>query len=64
MKTIYDAEADALYVRFTDTPICESEEVAEGVVLDFDRQGKIVAIEVLDASKNLSSGVTFPSAAE
>ena len=64
VKTIYDEKADALYIRFSQTDVSESEEVAEGVVLDFDRQGKIVAIEVLDASKHLSSGVTFPSAAE
>jgi uncharacterized protein YuzE len=50
MKTLYDAEADALYVRFADAPVVESEEVSEGVVFDLDADGRIVAIEVLDAS--------------
>jgi uncharacterized protein YuzE len=47
MKTLYDAEADALYLRFADAQIVESEEVADGVVLDFDADGRIVAIEML-----------------
>jgi uncharacterized protein YuzE len=64
MKTIYDSEADALYVRFTDTSVVESEEVADGVVLDFDAEGRIVAIELLEASKHVSPGATFPTAAE
>jgi uncharacterized protein YuzE len=38
-----------LYVRFAETPIVESEEVSDGVVLDFDAEGRIVAIEVLEA---------------
>jgi uncharacterized protein YuzE len=64
MKTLYDPKADALYVRFAETSIVESEEVADGVVLDFDAEGKLVAIEVLDASKHVSAGATFPTAAE
>ena len=64
MKTTYDPEADALYVRFADASVVESEEVADGVVLDFDAEGRIVAIEVLDASKHVSAGANFPTAAE
>ena len=64
MKTIYDPEADALYVRFADTPVVESEEVADGVVLDFDADGRIVAFEVLDARKHLAAGAKLPTAAE
>jgi uncharacterized protein YuzE len=64
MKTIYDSDADALYVRFADALVIESEEVADGVVLDFDAEGRIVAIEVLDASKHLAAGTRFPTTAE
>jgi uncharacterized protein YuzE len=64
MKTLYDAEADALYVRFSEANIVESEEVSDGVVLDFDGEGRIVAIEVLDASKHLAAGTHLPTAAE
>jgi uncharacterized protein YuzE len=64
MKTICDFDADALYVRFADAAVVESEEVADGVVLDFDAEGRIVAIELLDASKHVAAGAKFPSAAE
>ena len=64
MKTTYDPDADALYVRFAEAAVVESEEVADGVVLDFDREGRIVAIELLDASKHLAAGAVFPTAAE
>jgi uncharacterized protein YuzE len=64
MKTIYDAEADALYVRFAETPVVESEEVSTGVVLDFDADGRIVAIELLDASKHVAAGAKLITAAE
>ena len=39
MKTRYDPEVDALYVRFAEAKIVESEEVRPGVVLDFDAEG-------------------------
>jgi uncharacterized protein YuzE len=55
MKTLYDAEADALYVRFADAPVIESEEVRPGIVFDFDAEGRIIAVEILDASEHLAS---------
>jgi len=64
MKTIYDKEDDALYVRFADAPVVESEEVAPGVVLDFDAEGRIVAIELLDVREHVARGATLPTAAE
>lgn len=54
MKTHYDAEADALYVRFASDDIIESEEVRPNLILDFDAQGKIVAIEMLKAKEQVS----------
>jgi uncharacterized protein YuzE len=57
MKTSYDNSTDAFYLRFADALIVESEEVTDGVVLDFDAEGRIVAIEVRDASKRLSPNV-------
>jgi uncharacterized protein YuzE len=64
MKTTYDAEADALYVRFSETPVVESEEVSNGVILDFDADGRIVAIELLDASKQVAADAKLTTAAE
>lgn len=57
MKTRYDTEAAALYLRFAETPVSESEEVRPGIVFDFDSEGRIVAIEILDATEHLASGV-------
>jgi uncharacterized protein YuzE len=54
MKTIYDPQADALYVRFAEAPVVESEEVADGVVLDYDAEGRIIAFEFL-AAANISA---------
>ncbi|GJE36890.1 DUF2283 domain-containing protein [Methylobacterium persicinum] len=56
MKSRYDAEADALYIRFADAPVAESEEVRPGFVVDFDAQGRIVAVEIPDVSERLSAG--------
>lgn len=64
MKTHYDPEADALYVRFADALVVDSEEVAPGVVLDFDAEKRIVAVEVLDAKRHLAEGAELPTAAE
>ncbi|MDF3060304.1 MAG: hypothetical protein K0S06_413 [Microvirga sp.] len=56
MKARYDAEADALYVRFAEATVIESEEVRPGIVFDYDDQGRIVAVEILDASEHLAIG--------
>ena len=49
MKIIYDSEADALYIRFRDGKIEESDEVSEGFIVDYDTDGKPIALEILDA---------------
>jgi uncharacterized protein YuzE len=64
MKTHYDPEADALYVRFATARVAESEEVSPGVVIDFDIEGRIVGVEVLDARRHLAAGADLPTAAE
>jgi len=47
------AEADAAYPRLSAMPVHDSEEVAEGVVIDYDAEGRMVGIDVLDARKHL-----------
>jgi YD repeat-containing protein len=51
MHVRVDHAADAVYVNLTDRPVEESEEVADGIVVDYDAEGRIVGIEILDASK-------------
>ena len=49
MKLHYHAEDDMLYVRLREGSYAESEEVAPGVVLDFDADGRVIAVEFEDA---------------
>ena len=55
MKLKVDAEADALYLRLDDSRIVESEEVAPGVVLDYNEQDQVVGVEILGISKRAPS---------
>ena len=55
MKTIYDDEANALFVRFSDQAIVCSEEVRPGLIIDFDGEGRIVGFEMLDARTQLTA---------
>lgn len=51
MKLEYDPTVDALYVRLSDHPIIESEQIRPGIVLDYDETGNVAGIEVLSASQ-------------
>ena len=51
MKFQYDQKVDALYIRFNDLQYAESDEVKDGVIFDYDKNAKIIGIEILDASK-------------
>ena len=51
MRVRIDQGADAVYVNLTDRAIEGSEEVADGIIVDYDAEGRIVGVEILDASK-------------
>ncbi len=51
MKVTVDPEADALYLRLNDAEIADSEQVASGVILDYDAQDNVVGVEMLHLSK-------------
>jgi len=55
MKVIYDPEVDVLRIVFSTNPIEESDEEKPGVILDFDKDGNIVGLEILDASKRMEN---------
>lgn len=50
MRLKIDKENDTLYLRLNEDEIAESEEVQPGVILDFDKNGKVVGIEILALS--------------
>ena len=47
----YHPETDMLYIELAKAVSTESQEVASGVVLDFDEHNRVVGIEIEDASK-------------
>ncbi|HZL13610.1 MAG TPA: DUF2283 domain-containing protein [Verrucomicrobiae bacterium] len=53
MKVTYDSEVDVLHVLFSNAPIEESDEDKPGVILDYDKNGNVVGVEILDAQKRL-----------
>jgi len=50
MRLKVDKENDALYFRLDESSVVESEEVQPGIVLDFNVEGKVVGIEILNLS--------------
>jgi uncharacterized protein YuzE len=60
MKVRYDANTDTLSVVLLESAcIAESDEEKPGVILDFDAEGNLVSLEVLDASKRMSDPRTI-----
>ena len=55
MKIEVDKDADALYLYLDDSEIVMSEEVAPGVVLDYNDENKVVGVEMLYLSKRSPS---------
>jgi len=55
MNVIYDADVDILRILLNDAPIEESDEDKPGVILDYDSEGNVVGLEILDASKRVEN---------
>ncbi len=54
MKIEYDNEADALYIELREAYVDNNIDIEEGVTVDVDKEGHIIGVEILDASKKLS----------
>ncbi|MEK6710139.1 MAG: DUF2283 domain-containing protein [Nitrospinota bacterium] len=54
MKVTFDPRTDTLSVILKDSPVAESDEDKPGVILDYDAQGHLVSLEILDASKRVT----------
>jgi len=55
MKITYDPEVDVMRIVFSSASIEEIDEEKPGVILDFDKDGNIVGMEILDASKRMEN---------
>lgn len=53
MNIKFDKETDVIYLRFSDAEVAESDEDKPGIIIDYDKNGGIVGIELLDASKKI-----------
>jgi uncharacterized protein YuzE len=53
MKLNYDLKTDSLYIELSGKPSVDSNEVSDGIVLDFDSVGTLVGIDVQYASQNI-----------
>jgi uncharacterized protein YuzE len=53
MKLRIDKDTDALYLRLDNAKVIESEQVAPGVIVDFDSKDRVVGLEVLNIFKRL-----------
>lgn len=55
MKVTYDPEVDILRILFNNLPIEESDQEKPGVIIDYDKNGNIVGLEILNASKRIEN---------
>lgn len=51
MRIHYSREADALYIRLKETDIANTDEITEDIIMDYDKAGNVVGIEILAASE-------------
>ena len=64
VKVKYDAEIDVLRIILNEEPVEESDESRPGVILDYGRNGNVVGLEVLDASKCVEDPTSVECALE
>lgn len=55
MKIIYDKESDTLSIVLHPGKVAESDEPQPGLILDYSKAGRLVSIELLDASEQITS---------
>ena len=55
MNIDYDKEADALYIAFGNAKVAKNKKIDDLTIMDLDKDGQIIGIEFLDASKRIPS---------
>ena len=59
MKIRYDQDIDAIYFQLHTTASYDSDEIDEGIIIDYDQDDNVVGIEVLDFKQKLAKGLTI-----
>ena len=60
MKAAYDARTDTLSIILkADAVVAESSEDKPGIILDYDQDGNLVSLEILDASTRVTEARRF-----
>jgi len=54
MKITFDKEADAMYIELGDKEFAENNKVDDNTIIDLDKDGNIIGIELLDVSKRMA----------
>ena len=58
MKISYDAEVDALSITFRETTVT-TKHLAEGIAADYDSEGRLAGLEILDTEKRFGGKETM-----
>ncbi len=59
MKITYDQEVDIVRIVLSDADIEESDEDKPGIIIDYDDDGNVVGLEILDASSRMTDPRTL-----
>ncbi len=59
MRIEYDREADAVYICLQEKEVAETIELSDSVNIDLDEKGKLIGVEVLDATQKYSLSDIF-----
>jgi uncharacterized protein YuzE len=56
MKLNYHADTDSLYIELSERPSVDSREISEGVIVDYDAEGRVVGIDIDNAGNKIDLG--------
>ncbi len=54
MKITFDKEADAVYIGFSEGEFGSNKKIDDNTIMDLDKEGRILGIELLDVSNRIS----------
>ena len=55
MRITVDKDNDTLYFRLDETPVAESEEIQPGVIIDYDKNNRVIGMELLNISTRVAT---------